>query len=631
MTETLGDEDGGTRTLADIWRFARWLFGFVRPYLGLFAIASLCTAAYATVNSLRAVVAGAFVEHVLAPGAGAGAGRPASGLIGGLGARLQGLLPADGDVWAWVKLLAAASLGLAVLLGTTGYLRGWLTQAVVFRVLLDIQQRVCAHLLSLSLRFFHRQKLGDIYSRLTNDITQTQYALGYLYGEIFEDVFRIVAHAACAFYASPGLAGLSIVFIPAVVVPLQAFARRVRRRARTRQVAFGESLERIQQMLSGIRTVKGFNREAFEGERFGRKNDDLFRRSMKVMRLKSASGGLLELITNALIPAFVLGGIYFLVTGRVSKGDLTIFVGSVALMYEPSKRLVRAYNNLQETLAGVERVWQLLAERPDVVDAPDAVALEGVRGHVALSDVSFRYGGEPVLRDVSIEARPGEVVAIVGPSGAGKSTLLDLIARFYDPDAGAIRVDGVDVRKVRRDSLARHVAIVTQEPFLFNEPVIDNLRYGRPEATVEQVRAACAAANVLDVVDALPQGLDTVVGERGATLSVGQRQRLTIARALLKEAPILLLDEATSALDAGSERAVQEALDRLMKGRTTFVVAHRLSTVAGADRIVVLEGGRVVEEGRHEELVAGGGLYARLCELQHMTPAAAGQPAEARS
>lgn len=614
-----------TKPLADVWRLTRWLLGYLRPYLVLFVLAALCTWGYAWANALRAAIAGAFVEYVVvadAPAA-APAPLPLPEEAAGLKERALALFPARGDRVGWVKVLVAASVAVAVLLAATEYLKTVLTSSVALRVLLDIQHAVSRHLLSLSLRFFHRRKLGDIFSRLTSDILLTNSALMFLFGELFEDVFRIVAHAAIAIYASPVLALSAAVFAPAVAIPIQAVSRKVRRRARSRQESGAEALEVMQQMLNGIRTIKGFHREDYEVERLRRANGAFFRGNMDLARAKAGSRALLELMVNALLPAVVAAGIYLLAGGSVGMGELTVFIGSAALIYEPVKRVVKSYNNIQESLAGAERVFEILAERPEIRDAPDAVDLPQVRGHVRVRGVSFSYEGEPVLRDVSIEARPGEVVALVGPSGAGKSTLLDLVARFYDPDVGAIEIDGVDVRRLGRGSLARHVAIVGQDPFLFNESVLGNVRYGRPDATLEEVRAACAAANVLDVIEALPQGFATIVGERGATLSGGQRQRLTIARAILKDAAILLLDEATSSLDAESERAVQEALDRLMVGRTTFVVAHRFSTIAGADRIVVLDRGRIVEEGHHDELRARGGLYAKLCDLQTLQPAGA--------
>ncbi len=637
------------RSFSDIWRLARWLLGFLRPYLGLFLLATLFTIGYAWANALRAVVAGGFIEYVLPQSEAKGAALRAKEAAraakpdaaapafvpetvreaeSGLKARAAALLPERGDTRGWIRLLAIAAVAVAITLGVTDFLKTILTQAVVVRIILDIQQTVLRHLLSLSLRFFSRRKLGDLFSRLTSDILQTQQALTFLFGEIFEDFFRIVAHGTTAIVASPLLAGLSALFVPAIALPLQAFARKVRKRARGRQESGAEALEAIQQMLSGIRTIKVFNREDFEGERLRRRNRDFFRSSMKVVRIKAASRGLLELISNVLVPVFIVAGVYFLGGGHVSAGALAVFVASVALMYEPCKRLVRAYNNLQESLAGADRVWEVLGERPEIEEAPDAVDLEKTKGHVRVRNVSFAYAGEPVLRNVSVEALPGEVVAVVGPSGAGKSTLLDLVARLYDPDEGTIEVDGIDIRKLRRAALARHMAIVTQDPFLFNDTVLENLRYGNATATEEQVRAACAAANILDVIQGLPQGFQTVVGDRGATLSGGQRQRITIARALLKDATILLLDEATSALDAESERAVQEALERLMRGRTTFVIAHRLSTIVAAHKIVVLDDGRVVEEGRHDELLARGGLYAKLCDLQAVGAGAAGKRGE---
>ena len=582
------------RTWGDMVRLARWLAGFVRPHWKLLALTVLCTAAYAQANAGRVWLVREFAgifEELEKPGAAA-------------------------SHWDRVSFLALVAAGIALSFAAAEFGKEYLGNAFVLRVHIAIREAVARHVLSLSMRFFHRSRLGDVFSRLTNDVAMTQSALVFLFTEIFADAIAIVWLAGACVWASPLLSLSAIAVGPLVVLPLVALGRKIRRRAHGRQLSQADLTESMQQMFTGIRIVKAFDAEAKEAERFHLRNEDYFRKSLKVVRAKAISKGLLDLINNALVPVLLLAGMWVVIRGALPPRDLVAFMVALGLMYEPAKKLVKSYTGFQESLAGADRVQELLAERSDVPDAPDSRPLEVRHGAVTFERVSFAYAGETVLKDVSLEARAGEVVAVVGPSGAGKSTLLDLIARFYDPQEGTVRIDGQDIRKVTRASLMRHLAIVTQEPFLFNDTVLENVRYGRPEATEEEVIEACRAADIHDVIVALPAGYRTIVGERGATLSGGERQRLTIARAILKDPTILLLDEATSALDSESEKAVQAALERLMKGRTTFVVAHRLSTITAADRIVVIDRGRIVEQGRHEELVRRGGLYAKLWALQ---------------
>jgi subfamily B ATP-binding cassette protein MsbA len=621
-----------TSSLKDIARLAGFLYGYVRPHWKLLVATALVTGVNAVANASRAFFVGAFEKYVFErPGGPADAHRHAGGAARSLleqiplvqaamawWERLRAeLLPPVGDVWAWTKFIGAGLVLVALVMAISEYGKDVLQQSLVLRVINAMREKVMAHLLGLSMRFFHKQRVGDLYSRLTNDIYQAQSALTFLFGDIFEDLFRIIAGTAVCLITSWQLSAVSLVAVPAVVVPLQVLGRRVRKKARSRQISAADVTEAMQQMITGVRIVKVFSAEEHEARRFHDRNESFIRKALRVVRAKAASKGLLEFVNHFTVVALMLVGTYFVFrTGAIERDQLVTFMTSLGLMYEPMKKLVKSYNNMLESLAGIDRIEELLEIRNDVPDAPGAAPLTEVRGDVRLRGVRFAYAGEAVLDGVDLEARAGEVVAIVGPSGAGKSTLLDLLARFYDPDAGTITVDGRDIRSVTRASLLAHVAMVTQEPFLFNDTVLENVRYGRRDAGREEVEAACRAANIDEVIAALPEGYDSVVGERGATLSGGQRQRLTIARALLKDPRILLLDEATSALDSESEKAVQAALEQLMKGRTTFVVAHRLSTIVAADRIIVLDRGRVVEEGRHEDLVARGGLYAKLWGLQ---------------
>ncbi|RME73638.1 MAG: ABC transporter ATP-binding protein [Planctomycetota bacterium] len=531
---------------------------------------------------------------------------------------LARITPADGDVWGWAVLISVLLGIVAALLGITGWLREYLQAKLVQRVLIDIRVHVMQHLLQLGFRFFHTRRIGDLYSRLTNDINEVNRALNFLFRDLFQASTQLLSGIAICVWASPELSLVSLVLVMPILVVLQVFARKVRKRARSRQHSFGEVTDAMQQMLSGIRIVKAFHAEQHEVERFRRVNESFFRRAVRVVAAKAGARAFTDVLNHAVVAVLILGGVWaFHVAHAIEKQWLVVFLSSLAIMYQPAKKLVGSYNNVMEALAGVERVRELLAVEPEVVDAPDAEPLPTLEGHVRLRHVGFAYDTQPVLRDIHMEVQPGEVVALVGPSGAGKSTLIDLLARLYDPTEGVIEYDGRDIRTVRRADLLAHIAMVTQDPFLFNTTILENLRYGRRDASMEEIVAACKAAFIHDVIASLPGGYEAVVGERGVTLSGGQRQRITIARALLRNPRVLLLDEATSALDSESEQLVQRSLETLMRGRTTFVVAHRLSTIVGADRIYVFSEGRIVEEGTHAALLANpDSLYRRLYLLQ---------------
>ncbi len=516
---------------------------------------------------------------------------------------------------AVVAVLAAAS-------SLRFYYVTWLGE----RVVADLRADVFRHLASLGIDFFDRNRSGEITARLTADTTQIKAVAGANISIALRNIVMFAGAIALMVVTSPGLSALVLVALPIVVLPLVGFGRRVRVRSRKAQDMLADASSFASEAIGAVRTVQAFTAEAAVTTRFTAAVEAAFQAARQSTAARAALTAFGIFMVFSSMVAVLWWGAQDVLAGRMSPGTLGQFLFYAVIGAGALGELSQVWSDIANAAGAAERLSEILEERPTI--APPALAAPlalPVRGGVALEGVTFRYpegGREAAISDIELAIRPGERVAVVGPSGAGKSTLFSLILRFYDPEAGRVSFDGVDARTLDPLALRRHIAIVPQDPIIFAATAAENIAFGDERASETAIRAAARAAHADGFIQALPAAYATELGERGVTLSGGQRQRIAIARAVLRDAPLLLLDEATSALDAESEAAVQEALDRLMAGRTTIVIAHRLATILKADRILVMDGGRIVEEGRHDQLVAAGGLYARLARLQFRSEAA---------
>jgi subfamily B ATP-binding cassette protein MsbA len=529
------------------------------------------------------------------------------------------------DRFAQVCSLGTALLCfLAVILvaAVAHFFQNYMRATLVVRILTRLRVDLLGNLLNQPLAFYNDRQRGELISRMNSDVTHATSCLMTLFGDLLEQPFMIVSAVLMIALINPWLLALVILFVPFFVLSLRKQSRKVRRSAIVRQETTARVTEAMVQMFSGIQVVKAFGLEQQKVAEYSQKNLEFAKDTLAAERSKAWTRTRMELLTHGVMVLGVLGGMLLLAfAGDPPGGLILLFLVMMAQMHRPLKVLTHAYTEFHDTLPGAERVFEFMDLEPGLTDKPGAVELGDVVGSIRYEDVSFAYNGSGnVLEHVNLEVPAGQVVALVGPSGAGKSTLVSLVPRFYDPGSGRVTLDGTDIREFTRQSLLRHISLVTQDPFLFNTTIAENIGYGRPGATMPEIIAAAQAANIHDFILTLPRGYDTVVGERGALLSGGQCQRLTVARAILKDAKILILDEATSSLDTENERAVQAALQNLMKGRTTLVIAHRLSTITHADKIVVLQDGRVAEMGSHDELLSRPeSLYRRLYEMQFAT------------
>ena len=519
-----------------------------------------------------------------------------------------------------ILLLNAITAGIVVVFALRGFFvygQNYLMAYVSQKIVIDLRESLFRHFQRLSVSYFDRSRTGKVLSYMTNDVGALQGALAQNVIELSTESLTLIGSLVAMFYLHWQLALLTLITVPLVAQAMKLFGAKLRKASGTMQQRAAEITSVLQEMIVSVRLIRLFVREEYETNRFIRENDNNFTAQMKAAQLSATLSPVIEFLAAIAVTVIIWYGGREVINGNLTSGSLIAFLVYAVNISNPVKRLGNVYGNIQRAVAAAERVFEVLDTLPEIEDAPDAIELPTVKGDVSFNQVSFEYrAGEAALKNLSIEIPAGQILAIVGPSGAGKSTIANLLPRFYDPQAGAICIDGVDIRKVTVRSLREQIAMVPQETILFNASIYENILYGRLDADKASVIEAAKAANAHDFIMQLPDGYETQIGERGSQLSGGQRQRIAIARAILKNPRILILDEATSALDAESERVVQDALDKLMVGRTTFVIAHRLSTIQRADKILVMEKGRLIECGRHTELLDAGGLYCKLYSLQ---------------
>lgn len=564
------------------------LLSYMRPYVKKFALAIVCIILASSANLYVPWIIKDMIDDVLA----------------------------DKNM----ALLNAICIGIVVIFFLRGIFyfgQSYLVSYIGQKVIIDVREVMFRKFQRMPLAYYDRHQTGEIMSYVTNDVSAIQAALVDNLIDMVTEACVLVGSVFLMFYLDWKLSLLTLVVIPMVGQAMKIFGRKIKQSSRVIQERLAEITALLQESFAATRVVKSFVREDYEIERFVRSNQRNFEAVMKNVQQTSMLTPTVEFLAAIAVTFIVWFGGYEVVNGDITAGAFVAFLTYAVNLANPVKRLSRIYGNLQKAMAAVDRVFGVIDLEETIKDKPDARVLPPVTGHVRFDHVGFSYKkGRPALHDVTFSACPGQMIAFVGPSGAGKSTIANLIPRFYEIDTGAITVDGHDIRDVTLASLRGQIGLVPQETMLFSTTIRENIRYGRLDATDAEIEAAARAANAHHFIMELENGYDTEIGERGISISGGQRQRIAIARAILKDPRILILDEATSALDTESEKVVQAALDDLMVGRTSFVIAHRLSTVLHADRIYVIDGGHIVEQGTHEELLARGGLYQHLYDIQ---------------
>jgi len=516
-----------------------------------------------------------------------------------------------------LNLVALGFIGLVVVKGVFSYLQTYLTSFIGYKIVMDMRNQIFQHLQRLSLSFYKRRRAGEIMSRLISDTNVLQNALVENIMKLILNILLVIGVLIFIFYIHWRLSLLTLFTLPLLIFTLGKLGSRIKKFSNLVQMKIADISSIIQETIGGIEVIKSFATEKQEVERFQTYNVQNFHLNMKRTRLVAILPPLMEILTTIGLSAILWYGGLEVINGNLTIGELVAFLGYVALAVNPLNKIGKNYSRYQQALASAERMFEILDTEPEIKESPKAIEMPRINGYIRFRNVSFSYDDkELVLKDIDLDLRPGEKIALVGRSGVGKTTLVSLIPRFYDPTSGSITIDGHNIRNVKLMSLRRQIGIVSQETFLFNGTIKDNIAYGKMKATDEEIVDAAKKANAHNFIMSLEKGYDTPVGERGVKLSGGQRQRIAIARAILRDPRILILDEATSAVDAESEALIQDALEKLMKDRTTIIIAHRLSTILRADKIIVLDERKIEEIGSHQELLAKNGLYTRLYKSQ---------------
>ena len=598
--------------------FFRQLFPFVRPYRGRLLLGTLCGVFYALSNAALMVAIKLVCEIVFPP---PGSAPPVAELLS-RAPRLQEHLPQ----WLSQLQVSGSKTGVVLAIFTIplvmglrclfAYLNNYLMNWVAMRSIADLQIKLFGHLQDLSLSFFHTARTGELMSRLNNDCTALHNVIASSFASMIKDPITVISLVCVLLLAQPRLTLISLVVFPLCVVPIVIYGRKARKSVQAAQPHAAELAHLMQESFSANRIIKAYNLEATVLGKFRETSKKCVGQMMRIVRAQDLPSQLIEFFASVGIALVFL---YMAFVTRSQMSDFVQFIGSIFLMYQPIKAISRLHNQLEQGRAASRHIFSLLASRPTVVEPAQPAPLRAAGADIHFDHVDFDYGEKPVLRDIHLTTKAGQLVALVGGSGSGKTTITNLLLRFYDPQKGRVRIGDTDIRTVSLRDLRNQIAVVTQETVLFNDTIYQNIGLGSAGSSNGEIEAAARHAHAHGFIMEKDRGYATVIGERGVQLSGGQRQRLAIARAILRNAPILILDEATSALDTESERAVQEALEELMRGRTTICIAHRLSTIQKADWIVVLDQGRIVESGRHAELMARGGLYRKLHELQFQT------------
>ena len=516
-----------------------------------------------------------------------------------------------------LHLLPVAIIIVYVLKNATTFGQIYFMNYVGNRIVRDLRDLLFSHMVELSVSYFHKERTGVLMSRVTYDVSIIKNMVSSSIAGALKDTFIIIGLVSVMFYRDWQMAVIALFVLPLAAYPIARFSRRVRKVSTGSQVSMADISAFLHEIFAGNKIVKAFGMQEYEKQRFSQKNREQFKIQMKSVKAKSLSSPVMDILGGIGFALCILyGGYRVVVFETLTQGEFFSFITAAFMLYDPLRRLTQVNNAIQEGIAAAERVFDVIDLESDIKEDSAAISLKQGSHHIVFNTVDFKYEDELVLKNICLSVSPGEVLALVGMSGGGKTTLVNLIPRFYDVVDGAIEIDGKDIRKYKLASLRSQIAIVTQEPILFNDSIRNNIAYGKPDATDEEIEAAAKAAYAYDFVQAFPEKFNTNIGELGGRLSGGEKQRICVARALLKNAPILILDEATSALDSEAESLVQKALENLMQGRTTFVIAHRLSTIVHADRIVMLSKGEIVEHGTHQALMDKKGEYFKLHQIQ---------------